>query len=82
MSDLETNTENIDVDPILFQREEIRRKVKLFKRIGYSLMLLSILSVFACIPLQWPYALVIVAMVSFVLSCAILPLPIIFWVWN
>lgn len=68
----------IDTDPVIVQREAIRKKVTLFKRIGYSLMLISIISVFACIPLQWPAALVAIAMVSFVASCVILPLPIIF----
>ena len=69
---------SIDADRVLVQREAIRKKVTLFKRIGYSLMLISIVSVFSCIPLEWPAALVVLSMVSFVASCIILPLPIIF----
>lgn len=65
-------------DAVLVRREEIRRQVKLGKRVGYLLMLISIVSVVLCWPLHWPKALVVLAMVTFVLSCIILPLPIIF----
>jgi len=67
-----------NTDPVLLQRERIRKRVAWGKRIGYSLMLLSIIAVFVCVPTGWPTALVWVAMVSFTLSCIILPLPIIF----
>jgi hypothetical protein len=65
-------------DPILIQREVIRRRVRTFKSIGYGLMLLSIICVFICIPTHWPAFLVWTSMISFVASCVILPLPIIF----
>jgi hypothetical protein len=67
-----------EVDEVLVKREQIRTLVKRFKRIGYSLMLISIVSVIACWPLQWPKALVVLAMVTFTLSCIILPAPIVF----
>ena len=72
-----TDTRNED-DEVLARREEIRRQVKLGKRVGYLLMLISIVSVVLCWPLHWPKALVVLAMITFVLSCIILPLPIIF----
>ena len=65
-------------DPILVQREIIRKRVKLGKRVGYSLMLISIIAMFLCIPFGWPVYLTITSMVTFTLSCIILPLPIIF----
>jgi len=75
---------NIDVktnsitDPVLVQREKIRKRVKLGKRVGYSLMLTSIITMFLCLPLGWPAYLTITSMVTFTLSCIVLPLPIIF----
>ncbi len=68
----------IEVDEVITKREKIRTLVKRFKRIGYTLMFISIVSVVACWPLQWPKALVVLAMVTFTLSCIILPAPIVF----
>lgn len=65
-------------DPVLTEREKIRSRVKLGKRIGYGLMTISIVTMFLCVPLHWPAYLTITSMVSFTLSCIILPLPIIF----
>lgn len=65
-------------DPVLVQRESIRKKVKLGKRVGYMFMSISIISMFLCIPLHWPAVLTITSMMTFVLACIILPLPIIF----
>lgn len=65
-------------DPILEKREAIRVKVKLFKRLGYGAMLVSIVAFFACLALGWPVWLTWVAIISFCASCVILPLPIIF----
>ena len=67
-----------EVDEVLFQREKIRVQVKRYKRIGYTLMFISIVSVVACWPLHWPKYLVVTAMVTFSLSCIILPAPIVF----
>lgn len=67
-----------DVDPVLAKRESIRKKVSLFKKIGYGLMLISIAAFFACIAIGWPLWLTWVAIASFTASCIILPLPIIF----
>ena len=67
-----------EVDEVLIQREKIRVQVKRYKRIGYTLMLISIVSVVACWPLHWPKYLVVTAMVTFSLSCIILPAPIVF----
>lgn len=75
---MDSTTSDIEIDPILVRREKIRVRVTFWKRIGYSLMLVSIVSMFLCIPLKWPAFLAIVSMVTFVLSCIILPLPIIF----
>lgn len=71
--DLETET-----DEVIIKRERIRRQVKLGKRVGYLLMLISIVSVVLCWPLHWPRPLVVLAMITFVLSCIILPMPIVF----
>lgn len=67
-----------EIDPVLIKREIIRKRVRVSKTIGYSLLLISIVSVFACLPLKWPAYLVWIAMITFTLSCVILPLPIIF----
>lgn len=67
-----------EIDPILVQREKIRSRVKMGKRIGYSLMTISIISMFLCIPFHWPAFLTITSMLTFTLACIILPLPIIF----
>lgn len=68
--------ETID-DPVLAKRERIRSQVKLGKQVGYSLMTISIVLAILFFPLNWP-ALLITSMVTFTLSCIILPLPIIF----
>lgn len=74
-----TNEETSSIeDPVLVQREKIRRRVTLGKRVGYSLMSISVISMFLCIPLKWPAYLTITSMVTLVLACVILPLPIIF----
>ena len=65
-------------DPVLTKRERIRSQVNLGKRIGYTLMTISIVAMFLCIPLEWPAYLTITSMVSFTLACIILPLPIVF----
>ena len=76
MSDESTTSQSND--PVLEKRERIRSQVKLGKRVGYSLMIISIVSMFLCIPLGWPAYLTITSMVTFTLSCIILPLPIVF----
>ncbi len=67
-----------EIDEVLVKRERIRSQVKLYKKIGYTLMLISIVSVVSCWPLEWPKYLVVTAMVTFTLSCIILPAPIVF----
>ena len=71
-------TTDEDIDEVLIKREKIRVQVKRYKRIGYTLMLISIVSVVSCWPLKWPRDLVVLAMVTFTLSCIILPAPIVF----
>ena len=48
-----------ETDEVLIKREQIRRQVKLGKRVGYLLMLISIVSVVLCWPLHWPKTLVV-----------------------
>ncbi len=69
---------NTEIDPVLEKREAIRSKVILFKRIGYTLMAISIVAFFICLVTEWPAWLTMISMVSFATSCVILPLPIIF----
>ena len=73
-----SETAEPEVDEVLVKREQIRTQVKRYKRIGYLLMLISIVCVFLCWPLHWPKVLVVTAMITFTASCIILPLPIIF----
>lgn len=75
---MSNNIAEQEVDEVLIQREKIRVQVKRYKRIGYTLMFVSIVSVVACWPLHWPKYLVVTAMVTFSLSCIILPAPIVF----
>ncbi len=65
-------------DPVLEKREAIRQKVSFFKRIGYGLMVISIVAFFVCLATGWPVWLTWVSIISFTASCIILPLPIIF----
>lgn len=67
-----------ETDPVLVKRERIRKKVSLYKCIGYGLMLVSIVAFFVCLIIEWPAWLTWVAIISFAASCVILPLPIIF----
>ncbi len=78
MVDMDSQAPNQPADPILLRREIIRARVKLGKRVGYSLMTISIIAMFLCIPFGWPAFLTITSMVTFTLSCIVLPLPIIF----
>ena len=73
----ENATHAQDSDLVSIERNKIRKRVKISKRIGYSLMLISIIAMFLCIPFGWPIYLTITSMVTFTLACIILPLPII-----
>lgn len=67
-----------EVDEVLIQREKIRKRVKVGKQVGYGAMTISVVSFALCLVLKWPAWLAITSMVSFVISCIVLPLPIIF----
>ena len=75
---MEETIEQESSDEVLVKREKIRKRVKIGKQVGYSLMLISIITMFLCIPFNWPAFLTITSMVTFTLSCIVLPLPIIF----
>ncbi|MFN8015242.1 MAG: hypothetical protein U0R17_01375 [Acidimicrobiia bacterium] len=71
-------SQNLELDPVLVKREQVRKRVKFWKRIGYGSMLISIVTMFLCIPFKWPLYLAVTSMVTFVVACIVLPLPIIF----
>lgn len=64
-------------DPVLARRQRIGRIAATAKRVGYVLVLVSVVTFFVGLATDFPPALVGVSIASLAAACVILPLPII-----
>jgi hypothetical protein len=67
----------VDDDPVVARRARIARFVALGKRVGYTALLIAIVSFFIGVATSFPKWAVTVSIAGLAVSCVVLPLPIV-----